>query len=187
MKIASNLFFKKISLGLFKNIKFQLYENNIEPYLRFVHKQDLQISGWLQIDKYNETHEFNVKTGKNYNVSWKDVKPYQSSNIASFIIGSYDIECNSYDGSFPCAIKTYDTFVHGLLDYHNSLSNEIKQIKQEKIFQYILNKLQDNTMNFKENLNIDKITETLYIQIEDILSILKGNTLLDLIAIKIEF
>ena len=176
MKIASNLFLKAISLGSFKNLKFQLYENNIEPYLQFVHKQDLQISGWLQVNenKYTDTYEFNVKTGKNYNVSWKDVKPYQSSNIASFIIGSYDIECNSYDGSFPCAIKTYDTFVHGLLDYHNSLNNEIKEIKQEKIFQYILNKLQDNTMNFKEKLNIDKITEILYIQIEDIVSILKG-------------
>jgi len=175
MKIASNLFLKKISFGPY-NIKFKLYENNIEPYLRFVHKQDLQISGWLQVadSKYNVTDEFNVKKGKTYNVNWKDVKPYQSTNIAPFIIGSFDIECNSYDGSFPCAIKTYDSFVHGLLDYHNLLNNEIKQIKQDKIFKYILDTLQNKSLNFKQELNIDKITDKLEIQIEDILSILKG-------------
>ena len=51
MKIASNLFTKNITFGTeYKNIKFQLYENNIEPYLRFIHKQDLQISGWLKVD-----------------------------------------------------------------------------------------------------------------------------------------
>ena len=132
MKIASNLFVKKITLGTYKNIKLELYENNIEPYLRFVHKQDLQISGWLQVDKYSESYEFNVKTGKNYDANWKNIKPYECSNIAPFRIGSYDIECNSYDGSFPCEIKTYDTFVHGLLDYYNLLHNEPKQIKQIK-------------------------------------------------------
>ena len=154
MRFVSNLFQKTLSLGSYKNIKFQLYENNIEPYLRFVHKQDLQISGWLQIeeDKCDKTLDFNVKHGENYNVNWKNIKPYDCNDIAPFIISSFDIECNSYDGSFPCAIKTYDTFVHGLLDYHNTLSNEIKQIKQDKIFQYILDTLQNNTLNFKEKL-----------------------------------
>ena len=174
MKIASNLFVKKITLGTYKNIKLELYENNIEPYLRFVHKQDLQISGWLQIDKYSESYEFNVKTGKNYDANWKNIKPYECSNIAPFRIGSYDIECNSYDGSFPCAIKTYDTFVHGLLDYYNLLHNEPKQIKQDKIFEYIINTLQNNTLNFKEKLNIEDVEYKLSIMIEDILSILKG-------------
>lgn len=174
MKIASNLFLKKITLGTYKNIKLELYENNIEPYLRFVHKQDLQISGWLQIDKYSESYEFNVKTGKNYDANWKNIKPYECSNIAPFRIGSYDIECNSYDGSFPCAIKTYDTFVHGLLDYYNLLHNEPKQIKQDKIFEYVINTLQNNTLNFKEKLNIEDVEYKLSIMIEDILSILKG-------------
>lgn len=176
MKIASNLFLKSINLGSSKKIKFKLYENNIEPYLRFVHKQDLQISGWLKIDedKCNDTYEFNVKTGKNYNVHWKNIEPYECSNIAPFIIGSFDIECNSYDGSFPCSIKTYHTFVHELLDYYNTLNNEIKQIKQEKIYEYILHNLQNNKLNFKESLNIEEVKEKLLIKIEDILSILRG-------------
>ena len=186
MKIASNLFFKKFSLGSYKNLKFQLYENNIEPYLRFVHKQDLQISGWLKIDenKYTDTHEFNVKTGKTYNVHWKNIRSYQSSNIAPFRIGSFDIECNSYDGSFPCAIKTYHTFVHGLYDYYNLLNNEPKEIKQQKIFEYIINTLQNNTLNFKEKLNIEEVEDKLLIIIEDILSILKGKLQFETESIK---
>lgn len=175
MKIATKLFFKKINLGPYK-LNFKLYENNIEPYLRFVHKQDLQISGWLEIenDKYTETYDFNVKHGKNYNVHWKNIKPYISNNIAPFIIASFDIECTSYDGSFPCAVKTYLTFVHGLYDYFNSLSNEIIEVKQTKICEYIINILQNGTLNFKEKLDIEYVQEKLQIHIEDILSILKG-------------
>ena len=185
MKIASKLFFKKINLGSYK-LNFKLYENNIEPYLRFVHKQDLQISGWLEIEdkKYTETYDFNVKKGKNYNVNWKNIKPSPSNSIAPFIIASFDIECTSYDGSFPCAVKTYLTFVHGLYDYFNSLSNEITEVKQTKIYDYIINTLQNGTLNFKEKLDIDYVEEKLQIYIEDIISILKGKFLYESDSIK---
>ena len=185
MKIASKLFFKKINLGSYK-LNFKLYENNIEPYLRFVHKQDLQISGWLEIEdkKYTETFDFNVKKGKNYNVNWKNIKPSPSNSIAPFIIASFDIECTSYDGSFPCAVKTYLTFVHGLYDYFNSLSNEITEVKQTKIYDYIINTLQNGTLNFKEQLDIDFVEERLQIYIEDIISILKGKFLYESDSIK---
>ena len=185
MKIASKLFFKKINLGSYK-LNFKLYENNIEPYLRFVHKQDLQISGWLEIEdkKYTETYDFNVKKGKNYNVNWKNIKPSPSNSIAPFIIASFDIECTSYDGSFPCAVKTYLTFVHGLYDYFNSLSNEITEVKQTKIYDYIINTLQNGTLNFKEQLDIDFVEERLQIYIEDIISILKGKFLYESDSIK---
>jgi len=128
----------------------------------------------IENDKYTETYDFNVKHGKNYNVHWKNIKPYISNNIAPFIIASFDIECTSYDGSFPCAVKTYLTFVHGLYDYFNSLSNEIIEVKQTKICEYIINTLQNGTLNFKEKLDIEYVQEKLQIHIEDILSILKG-------------
>jgi DNA polymerase elongation subunit (family B) len=181
MKIASNLFTRNITFGTeYKNIKFQLYENNIEPYLRFIHKQDLRISGWLKVDisKCDKTYDFNIKDGDNYNVNWKDVKPFECNKIAPFIVSSFDIECTSYDGSFPCAIKTYEKFIHGLLDYHNTLNNLLKEEKQEKIYDYIIDTLQNGTLNYKSSLNIDEVSKNVMIHIDDIMSILKGKLLL---------
>ena len=174
MKIIINLLSKRITFGYHKNIKFKLYENNIEPYLRFIHKQDLQISGWIKIDKYNKTDEFMTKRGKTYEATWKNIKPYECNDIAPFIIGSFDIECNSYDGSFPCAIKTYEKFVHSIIDYYNSLSNDIKIEKQDKILKYILNSINNGSLNFKTKLDIKKVTELLHMHIEDIVSVLNG-------------
>jgi len=174
MKIIINLLSKRITFGYHKNIKFKLYENNIEPYLRFIHKQDLQISGWIKIDKYNKTDEFMTKKGKTYEATWKNIKPYECNDIAPFIIGSFDIECNSYDGSFPCAIKTYEKFVHSIIDYYNSLSNDIKIEKQDKILKYILNSINNGSLNFKTKLDIKKVTELLHMHIEDIVSVLNG-------------
>ena len=182
MRFVSNLFNNKLTLSSYKNIKFQLYENNIEPYLRFVHKQNLQISGWLEIKDgdYDKTTDFNVKNGENYNVTWKNIKPYECNDIAPFIISSFDIECNSYDGSFPCAIKTYDSFVHGLLDYYNTLHLEPKVNKQEHIYNYIINNINNGKLNYKEKIDLEEIESKFNIAIiDDILSILKGKLQLE--------
>ena len=182
MRFVSNLFNNKLTLSSYKNIKFQLYENNIEPYLRFVHKQNLQISGWLEIKdgNYDKTTDFNVKNGENYNVNWKNIKPYECNNIAPFIISSFDIECNSYDGSFPCAIKTYDSFVHGLLDYYNTIQLEPKEKKQENIYNYIINNINSGKLNYKEKIDLEEMEFKFNIAIiEDILSILKGKLQLE--------
>ena len=50
----------------------------------------------------------NLRLKKENLWSIRNIKPYECNDIAPFIIGSFDIECNSYDGSFPCAIKTYE-------------------------------------------------------------------------------
>ena len=54
MKFITNLFLKPITIpGILNKKKFKLYENNIEPYLRFIHKQNLEVSGWIKIDDGN--------------------------------------------------------------------------------------------------------------------------------------
>ena len=52
MKNAIKLLSKPIDLANLRKIKFQLYENNIEPYLRFIHKQNLEVSGWIEINNF---------------------------------------------------------------------------------------------------------------------------------------
>ena len=89
-----------------KFIKFDVYESNIDPYIRFMHIQDLQSCGWIKIDKSKliESSEPTTCTHA-YNVNWFDVLPMNEKiGIAPFIIASFDLECKSGDGiSFPVA------------------------------------------------------------------------------------
>ena len=87
-------------------IKFEVYESNIDPYIRFMHIQDLQSCGWIKIDKTKLRKSEEETTCKHaYNVDWFDVLPFQKIGIAPFIIASFDLECKSVDGSFPQANK----------------------------------------------------------------------------------
>jgi DNA polymerase elongation subunit (family B) len=89
-----------------KFIKFDVYESNIDPYLRFMHIQDLQSCGWIKINKSNliESSEPTTCTYA-YNVNWFDVLPMNEKiGIAPFIVASFDLECKSWDGiNFPVA------------------------------------------------------------------------------------
>ena len=177
MKKIIKLFSKPVkSNNILNKKKFKLYENNIEPYLRFIHKQNLEVSGWMQIKKYEESLEYNIKKGKNYVAKWKHVLPYNQSMIAPFIVASFDIECNSHDGSFPTASKTYNKVCYSLLEYFESLKNNMntKEEIYNKIYDYILNLFKNETLNLQEKINLNNINSILNNYLEDIISILEG-------------
>ncbi len=89
-----------------RKIAFKVYESNIHPILRFLHMQNLDPIGWCKIskDKFKQ-FEYNQRKGQtdiNINCHWKDVQPVVSNDIHKFKILSFDIECDSEDGKFPC-------------------------------------------------------------------------------------
>lgn len=178
MKFLINLFSRPLTIpGLFTRFKFKLYENNIEPYIRFIHKQDLEVSGWIKIEKYKLSHNFGVKKGYNYDVEWKDVKPHQKGSIAPFIVASFDIECNSFDGSFPQASQTYNKVAYKTLEYYNSLNQNkiyIKSEKQKMVNKFILDLFENNELNIPYEYDINSIKETIEYETNDIYAILNG-------------
>jgi DNA polymerase elongation subunit (family B) len=183
MKKAINIFTKPITIqGLVVKKKFKLYENNIEPYLRFIHKQNLETSGWIKIEKYSKSYLYDIKNGFNYDVKWKDVMPYTSNNIAPFIIASFDIECDSFDGSFPNASQTYNKVAFKLFEYFNSLNknpitNKLYNNTEKKIlvYKYFIELFEKNQLNIKNKYNLQNIkNEIEYNHIDDIYSILTG-------------
>jgi len=178
MRFLINLFSRPLTIpGLFTRFKFKLYENNIEPYLRFIHKQDLEVSGWIKIDKYKLSNNFGVKKGYNYDVKWKDVKPHQNGSIAPFIVASFDIECNSFDGSFPQASQTYNKVAYKTLEYYHSLNHEkiyTKVEKQEMVNKFILDLFENNELNIPYEYDINAIKETIKYETNDIYAILNG-------------
>lgn len=107
-------------------IKFELYENNIDSYLRFMHIRDIQSCGWIKI-KYDKLNDVEEETTCNYNfyTNWCDVEKEINDTIAPFNICSFDLECKSIDGSFPQACREGDKIIQIGMTFNKYGSNKI--------------------------------------------------------------
>ncbi len=84
-----------------RNVK--VYESNVDPVLRLMHRTGIQSTGWLDSgDKCIRSHLANVDIDLFCN-DWNTLKPVARDDIAPFVVASVDIECNSSTGKFPDA------------------------------------------------------------------------------------
>ena len=84
-----------------RNVK--VYESNLDPVLRLMHRTGIQSTGWLDTgDKCVRSHLANVDIDLFCN-DWTTLKPVARDDIAPFVVASVDIECNSSTGKFPDA------------------------------------------------------------------------------------
>ena len=82
-----------------KGIK--VYENSIEPLLRFMHLSGIQSTGWFETTgskAYNTTCDIDL-----FCDDWRTMKPIVDDSIAPLKIMSLDIESYSSTGKFPSA------------------------------------------------------------------------------------
>ena len=98
-----------IRKGLTDKETFKLYESNIDPFLRFIHEQNIAPCGWVELPQkqYELLDESLSRAAYNVSVSYKYVKPLEINKIAPLLIASFDIECSSSHGDFPVARKDY--------------------------------------------------------------------------------
>ena len=89
-------------------LKLPLYESNVEPFIRFIHKQDIQPCGWVEVKKF-KLHSSMLATtcAVNAIAEWKNVKGVSRNITAPFKIASFDLECTSSHGDFPVPKKSY--------------------------------------------------------------------------------
>jgi len=94
---------------------FKLYESNIDPFLKYIHIQDIKPCGWVRIDnkKYIIGDDIS-RCDYNIQVKYDKIKPINVNQIAPLIITSFDIECSSSHGDFPVAIKNYSKVAQDL-------------------------------------------------------------------------
>ena len=84
-----------------RNVK--VYESNLDPVLRLMHRTGIQSTGWLDTgDKCVRSHLAHVDIDLFCN-DWTTLKPVARDDIAPFVVASVDIECNSSTGKFPDA------------------------------------------------------------------------------------
>lgn len=89
-------------------IKLKVYEANIDPVLRFFHIQDISPAGWIRLSAgdWSYSSSRDAKTDIVVSCDAEDVTA-GNGGLAPFLVGSWDIECNSSHGDFPLALKTY--------------------------------------------------------------------------------
>jgi len=98
--------------------QFSLFENNLEPILRFFHERDLNPSGWMQIPakKYKIVQKRSLAS-KCVEVSCKHITACRERDVktAPFTIMTFDIEASSAHGDFPLPKKNYLKFCKELV------------------------------------------------------------------------
>lgn len=83
--------------------KYQVYEANLDPVLRLMHRTGIQSTGWLDTgSECARSREANVDIDLWCN-DWRQLKPVDRDDIAPFVVASFDIECHSSTGKFPDA------------------------------------------------------------------------------------
>lgn len=96
----------KIKDKVSKEIKYNLFESDLEPILRFLHDTKIKPSSWIRI----EAGKFKVesrqsKTQINISCDWADINHLDKTEIPPILIASFDIEADSSHGDFPIPKK----------------------------------------------------------------------------------
>lgn len=110
-KAYSSAFRKKIYDPIKRtNTKYQMYESNLEPMLRFMHRRNIRASGWVKIHKYMKIDDVTIND-INVSIRWQNIDPVESNDMVPLIIASFDIECTSESGNFPVPEKDNDKVI----------------------------------------------------------------------------
>ena len=141
-------------------IKYNLYESDLEPLLRFYHDKKIKPSSWLCVsaNKFKlETHQ--AKTQINISCDWNDLEPLEKTDIPPLLIASFDIEADSSHGDFPIARKDCKKLANQLVISWIRDCRIIEKKSYEKL-QNGINKLDNNKVI---HINIHIPDELIYI------------------------
>lgn len=107
------------------------YEYNIDPYIRFMHKNNIVPCGWLEIKKglYEATDILPSTSSIDVECSFKNIKKYECDDSAPFLVASFDLECMSLTGDFPLPVKDYKKLSSEIHDLYFSVL-EIKPVPE---------------------------------------------------------
>jgi len=89
-----------------QEFKFNMFEADLEPCLRFFHDAEIKPSGWIQLQP--GTYRKAISQSKcqiNIETSFENFRPIAIDSIAPFRVASFDIEADSSHGDFPVPRK----------------------------------------------------------------------------------
>ena len=121
----------KLSLPFLQPYTYTLYENMIDPMIRFIHHRKIKPSGWIEIADSKVSPQTLVSTRSKVNIQaqWTHIKAIEYDKLAPLTILAYDIECDSSHGDFPLPIKDYGKLSKELVRAYESIC-KLKQKKE---------------------------------------------------------
>lgn len=178
-RFVIRLFSKKVSIPSIskEEIKYKLYESNIDPFLRMMHIRDIGPCGWVKINRndINESTFLKTHCKTDIECDWKAISKHEIEKIAPICVASFDIECTSSHGDFPVPIKNYKKTAYELLQYFNkhcidenikdTLNSELKKIftQEEGVLSKVYPKYPFNLSEIENKIDkyMDEIFNTL--------------------------
>ena len=91
---------------LCRNQRYQVYEANLSPVLRIMHRTGIKSTGWLEakgVPAQGSSCAIDMRVH-----DWRALKPIDRDDIAPLRIASVDIECFSESGAFPNPMNKTD-------------------------------------------------------------------------------
>lgn len=99
-----------------ERVYIQRFESNINQFIRFFHKQNINLSSWIQVDK-SKLKKITDQNSRisickyEYDVSSEYILPLNLNKVGPLKVLSFDIECTSEDGSFPQFSRKNDKII----------------------------------------------------------------------------
>ena len=108
---------KKLSIAGIteRSFIFELYDNMIDPMIRFIHHSNVKPVGWIKAKKCTERSDNLTHCKYNLETDWKQISCVECDENIKIKIMSYDIECDSSHGDFPRPIKDYLKFAREVI------------------------------------------------------------------------
>ena len=85
---------------------FDLYDNMVDPLLKFIHERDIDTVGWISISDYQKIY-LDTTCDYCYRCDWDSVSKIEDDGNTKIKIMAFDIECDSSHGDFPLPVKDY--------------------------------------------------------------------------------
>jgi DNA polymerase elongation subunit (family B) len=148
--------------------KYDLYESNIEPILKFIHLTKINPSGWIRLPtgKYSFDNRRTTSTGVEVTIKWDQIVPHERLENASINMMAFDIEANSSHGDFPIGVKDYQKLAQELVTLYNDKALTLKKPRMtahplleknsKRVIQHLLNLIFDDNYTHLNN-NIHQI------------------------------
>lgn len=119
--------------------KYDLYEANLDPLIKFIHLTEIKPGGTIVIPskKYRINKSKTTTTDFEINIQWDRIEGTDIMETGPINFGAFDIEADSSHGDFPIGIKNYQKLAQDLITMYNKFGISVigkGQQKQHPLF-----------------------------------------------------
>jgi DNA polymerase elongation subunit (family B) len=191
MRSVERVFAKPVYIPGCGRVALKVYESNVEPFLRFIHRRNISPSGWVTVTNYhNEPDHLPTHCKRNLTAAWTNVTGVERAVTAPFVIASFDLECTSSHGDFPVPKKDYMRMAREMADlYRNSPALQgnptaLRKTLRQGILAAFSEEGEADSPTFsrmypKKRVKMAKLEDVLDMHMQELVEVLKGNIAYD--------